>query len=30
MICIGKGTEEKALLSENDNSQSELISDSYE
>jgi len=30
MICIGKGTEEKALLSENDNSKSELITDSYE
>lgn len=30
MICIGNGTEEKALLAENDNSKSELISDSYE
>ncbi len=30
MICIGNGTEEKALLFENDNSQSKLISDSYE
>lgn len=30
MICIGDGTEEKALLAENDNSQSELISETYE
>ena len=30
MICIGNGTEEKALLSKNDNSKSELIIDSYE
>ncbi len=29
MICIGNGTEEKALLSENDNSREELITDSY-
>jgi hypothetical protein len=30
LICIGNGTEEKALLAENDNSQSELISETYE
>lgn len=30
MICIGNGTEEKSLLSKNDNSKSELISNSYE
>ncbi|PKH49854.1 hypothetical protein CXF68_03690 [Tenacibaculum sp. Bg11-29] len=30
MICIGDGTEEKALLAENDNSQSKLISETYE
>ena len=30
MICIGNGTEEKSLLIENDNSQSELISETYE
>jgi len=29
MICIGNGTEEKALLKENDNSQKELIEDSF-
>lgn len=30
MICIGNGTEEKALLVINDNSKSELIADTYE
>jgi len=30
MICIGNGTEEKALLYVNDGSQSELISETYE
>ena len=30
MICIGNGTEEKSLLIENDNSQSALISETYE
>ncbi|UVD80071.1 hypothetical protein NWE55_01910 [Myroides albus] len=29
MICIGNGTEEKALLQNNDNSKSELILDTY-
>lgn len=30
MICIGNGTEEKALLKENDDSQKELIENSFE
>lgn len=30
MICIGNGTEEKALLKVNDNSKAQLIADTYE